>query len=221
MLTLFHHPLCPHSRFVRLALGEYGLPIRQVGERVWERREEFLILNPAGTTPVLLTDGQRPVPGAVIIAEYLDEVYGNDLGDRRLLPRETRQRIEARRLMYWFNYKFFEEVSGPLTAERYKQYMPADAGGGSPDYARIRAVRENIPDHLTYMGLLLSEHDWLAGARLTYADLAAAAHLTTADYFGEIPWTADRAAKAWYERMQSRPPFQSMLAEGWKGFVRT
>ncbi|HMH61306.1 MAG TPA: glutathione S-transferase family protein, partial [Bradyrhizobium sp.] len=24
MFTLFHHPFCPHSRFVRLALGEYG-----------------------------------------------------------------------------------------------------------------------------------------------------------------------------------------------------
>ena len=47
MLTLFHHPFCPHSRFVRLALGEYGLAARTVEERVWERRQEFLILNPA------------------------------------------------------------------------------------------------------------------------------------------------------------------------------
>src|SRR5688572_2402672 len=27
MPTLFHHTLCPHSRFVRLVLGEYGLPV--------------------------------------------------------------------------------------------------------------------------------------------------------------------------------------------------
>ncbi len=50
MLTLFHHPFCPLSRFVRLALGEYGLTARLVEERFWERREEFLTLNPAGTT---------------------------------------------------------------------------------------------------------------------------------------------------------------------------
>ena len=30
MLTLFHHSFCPHSRFVRLALGEYGLEVNLV-----------------------------------------------------------------------------------------------------------------------------------------------------------------------------------------------
>ena len=63
MRTLIHHPLCPHSRFVRLALSEYGLPVRLAVERVWERREDFLLLNPAGTTPVLVVEGIGPAPG--------------------------------------------------------------------------------------------------------------------------------------------------------------
>jgi glutathione S-transferase len=46
MLTLFHHPLCPHSRYVRLILGEYGIGVRLVEERFWERRQELLLLNP-------------------------------------------------------------------------------------------------------------------------------------------------------------------------------
>ena len=54
MLTLLHHPFCPHSRFVRLALAEHGLEHHAIEERVWERREEFLMLNPAATTPVLV-----------------------------------------------------------------------------------------------------------------------------------------------------------------------
>ena len=62
MITLFHHPFCPHSRFVRVALGEYGLDTRLVEERVWERREEFLVINPAATTPVLR--GGRRAGGA-------------------------------------------------------------------------------------------------------------------------------------------------------------
>ena len=57
MLTLFHHPFCPHSRFVRIAAGEYGLNPTLIEERPWERRDEFLVLNPAGTTPVLLEEG--------------------------------------------------------------------------------------------------------------------------------------------------------------------
>ena len=80
MLTLFHHPICPKSRFVRLVLEEYGLQPRLVEERVWERREEFLVLNPAGTTPVLVEEGAPPVPGAGIIAEYLDETRGSGFG---------------------------------------------------------------------------------------------------------------------------------------------
>ena len=83
MLTLFHHPFCPHSRFVRLALGEYGIAARTVEERVWERRQEFLILNPACTTPVVVEEGRPAVPGAAVIAEYLDETRGPELGELR------------------------------------------------------------------------------------------------------------------------------------------
>ena len=60
MYTLHHHPFCPHSRFIRLALGEHGLDLRLVEERAWERREAFLALNPAGTTPILIAEGVSP-----------------------------------------------------------------------------------------------------------------------------------------------------------------
>ena len=176
MLTLFHHPFCPHSRFVRLALGEYGIAARTVEERVWERRQEFLILNPACTTPVVVEEGRPAVPGAAVIAEYLDETRGIELGELRLLPREIGTRVEVRRLMSWFNDKFFAEVSGPLTTERlYKRQMPTSAGGGSPDTEVIRAARHNMRYHLAYIGWLVRTRDWLAGGRMSYADLAAAA----------------------------------------------
>jgi glutathione S-transferase len=108
MFTLFHHPFCPHSRFIRLALGEYGLELRLAEERTWERREAFLALNPAGTTPVLVSEGQPAIPGAGIIAEYLDETHGARMDERRLLPSAMGERIEVRRLVAWFNEKFFE-----------------------------------------------------------------------------------------------------------------
>ena len=214
MLTLFHHPFCPHSRFVRLALGEFGLAARLIEERAWERREEFLILNPAGTTPVLLAEGQPPIPGAAIIAEFLDETKGSELGARRLLPSDLGGRVEVRRLMSWFNDKFFEEVSRPLTTERlYKRRMPANGGGGSPSTEVIRAARQNIRYHLAYIGWLVRTRDWLAGDRMTYADLAAAAHVSAADYMGDVPWKEDEAAKDWYARIKSRPTFRPLLTE--------
>jgi len=214
MLTLFHHPFCPHSRFIRLALGEHGLTARPVEERVWERREDFLTLNPAGTTPVLVTEGHPPVPGAAIIAEFLDEIRGGELGELRLLPRESGARVEVRRLMSWFHDKFFAEVSGPLTTERfYKRHMPLSAGGGAPDTDVLRAARHNIRYHLAYIGWLVRTRDWLAGERLTYADLAAAAHLSSIDYLGDVPWSEDEAAKTWYARVKSRPSFRPLLVD--------
>jgi glutathione S-transferase len=214
MLTLFHHSFCPHSRFVRLALGEHGLNARLVEERAWERREEFLLLNPAGTTPVLVEEGHPAIPGAGIIAEFLDETRGHEFGERRFLPRDVDQRVEVRRLMSWFNDKFFAEVSGPLTMERfYRRLLPVSGGGGSPDTEVIRAARHNIRYHLAHIGWLVRTRDWLAGERLTYADLAAAAHLSAVDYLGDVPWKEDEAAKNWYARVKSRPSFRPILAE--------
>jgi glutathione S-transferase len=214
MLTLFHHPSCPHSRFVRLVLDELALPARLVEERVWERREEFLVLNPAGTTPVLVQEGVPPVPGAAIIAEYLDETRAVAAPPSRLMPREASERIEVRRLMSWFNDKFFAEASGPLVMERvYKRYIPAGNGGGAPDTEIMRAARGNIRYHLAYIGWLIRRRDWLAGDTLTYADLSAAAHLSVADYLGDVPWDEDETAKSWYARIKSRPSFRGLLAE--------
>jgi glutathione S-transferase len=218
MLSLFHHALCPHSRFVRLVLGEHGIDVRLIEERVWERRHEFLALNPAGTTPVLVEEGSPPIPEAHVIAEYLDETRGSHFGEFRLLPRDIVARVEVRRLMSWFNTKFFAEVSGPVVHERVlKRRMTREQGGGSPDTDTIRAARSNIRYHLAYVGWLARSRDWLAGARLTYADLAAAAHLSSVDYLGDVPWDEDEAARSWYARVKSRPSFRPLLSEAHAG----
>jgi len=214
LVMLFHHPFCPHSRFVRVVLGEYGAAMRLIEERAWERRESFLAINPAGTTPVLVEEGRPAVPGAEIIAEYLDETRGAELADRRLLPSDARGRVEVRRLMSWFHAKFFEEVTSLLVTEKvYKRHMTQQAGGGPPDTQAIRAARSNIRYHLAYIGWLMRTRSWLAGERMTYADLAAAAHLSCADYLGDVPWNEDEGAKNWYARIRSRPSFRRILAD--------
>jgi glutathione S-transferase len=214
MLTLFYHPLCPFSRYVRLILGEYGIDVRLVEERFWERREEFLLLNPAGQIPGLVADGQPAIPGASIIAEYIEETLPQERSEDRLLPAAAGDRVEVRRLASWFNDKFHAEVSGPLVSERvFKRHMTLEQGGGPPDTEAMRAARHNIRYHLAYIGWLVRTRDWLAGDRLSLADLAAAAHLSAADYLGDVPWNADEAAKSWYARVKSRPSFRTILAD--------
>ena len=212
MAILYHHPIDPHSRFIRLVLAEYGVEPDLVEERVFERRREFLELNPAGVVPVLVESTGAIVPGVGPIAEYLDETLGQS--GRRLLPEAPAQRIEVRRLLDWFNQKFFAEVSDWLVTEKvYKRYMAAEQGGGAPQMDLVRAARSNIRYHLRYIGYLVGRRNWLAGDELTYADLAAAAHLSSVDFLGDVPWGEDDMAKHWYARVKSRPGFRALLAD--------
>jgi glutathione S-transferase len=214
MPQLYHHPLDPQSRFVRLALAEYGVEPELIEERVFERRRDFLLLDPAGETPVLVTDHDFIVPGAAVIAEYLDESLGETLGEQRLLPETPEARVEVRRLVNWFAQKFYGEVSNWLVTEKvYKRFMPAEAGGGAPDMDMVRAARANIRYHLRYIGYLTAQRNWLAGDKLSYADLAAAAHISVADFLGDVPWDEDETAKQWYARVKSRKSFRALLAD--------
>src|SRR6201993_1210165 len=111
MITLYHPPFCPHSRFIRLVLGEMGIEPRLVEERAWDRRREFLLMAPEGATPVMIDDETPSLSGAELIAEYLGESGGLGLGDRRLMPHDPLARAETRRLTHWFNVKFFDESS--------------------------------------------------------------------------------------------------------------
>lgn len=214
MPTLFHHPMCPHSRFVRLALGETGLHADLIEERVQDRRQDFLMLNPAGTTPVLVEEPRTVVAGAGPIAEYLDETHGEALGPARLLPGDAATRAEIRRLMDWFGGKFFAEVTSWLVHEKVtRRYLGSQEGGGGPDMDAIRVARANIRSHLAYIGWLAGSRNWLAGDHLSYADLAAAAQLSCADYLGDVPWAENENAKNWYARIKSRPAFRALLAD--------
>lgn len=195
-------------------MGELGMESELIEEKTWERRREFLMLNPAGHTPVLVEENVFAIPGPDVIAEYLDETRGLVLGPRRLLPEDPASRIEVRRLTDWFNRKFYEEVSHYLVVEKvHKRFMPSDAGGGAPEGAILRVARANVRYHLKYLGHLLARRNWLAGDTLSHADLAAAAHLSVCDFLGDVPWNEDEAARQWYARLKSRPSFRPLLAD--------
>lgn len=218
MLTLYHHPMSSGSRFARLILGEYGIQFEMVEEWPWLRRREFIALNPAGTVPVLIDDGDHPIVGMTVIAEYIDETRGALKRQHRLMPEDSLDRAEVRRLVDWFLVKFENEVTRHLARERaFKLQMHASAGGGSPDSTAMRAARANIREHLKYIDWLAATRNWLAGAGLSYADLAAAAGISILDYLGEIPWAEHKPAREWYARIKSRPSFRPLLGDRIRG----
>ena len=214
MFKLYHYPLSPASRFIRLVLAEYGQQAEFIEERPWLRRAEFLRLNAAGTLPVMIDDEGDPVCGGIVTGEYLDETVGAMMRDKRLMPENPRERAEIRRLTEWFLVKFDTECVRYLVGERvYKRLMETTAGGGEPDSSLIRAGRNNLKYHLKYTGWLAASRNWLGGLRFSQADLAAGAAYSVLDYLGEIDWEAEPAARDWYARVKSRPSFRPLLAD--------
>ncbi len=206
MLALHHFWLCPFSRKVRVVLGEKDVPFNLVFEKYWERPEAFLALNPAGQVPVLVDDEGIALADSNAICEYLDERYP----DRPLIGFDARARAETRRLVAWFDGKFFEEVTRNVVDEKVlKRFMRM----GHPDSGAIRAGQQNLGYHLDYIGWLTERRNWLAGDDFGLADVAAAAHLSCVDYLGDVPWSGHEAAKDWYARVKSRPSFRTLLAD--------
>lgn len=206
MRTLYHLWLDPACRKIRIMLCEKGLTFDMRVEKIWERRDSFLRLNPAGEVPVLQEDDGIVLADGWVIAEYLEEVYP----DPPLLPGDPVDRAETRRLAQWFDVKFAREVTVNLVDEKL---MKSFLGLGDPDASRIRAGLHNIHYHMDYIGWLSDRRRWLAGDNFSLADISAAAQISTVDYLGDVPWEKHGEAKDWYARVKSRPSVQPLLKD--------
>ena len=211
MPKLHHFTLDPFGRRLRLSLAEYGVDTRLAEERPWQPSAQLLQLNPAGLSPVFVEDSGLAIAGPEAITEYLEETLGTE---RPLIPGTAQARAEVRRLVSWFDVKFYTEVTEPVLTEKViRRFVAAANGAGSPNMGRVRQALNIMKNHLDYIGALSEERDWLAGDRMSIADLAAAAHVSTIDYLGDIAWADHPVAQSWYQRIKSRPSFRMLLAD--------
>ena len=210
MNRLFHVPLSPFCRKVRLSLAEKKIEVELVEEKYWEAEPDFLRRNPAGKVPVLKMDGKMMSESAAI-CEYLEEANPTP----SLMPRSADDRYEMRRIVAWFDDKFQQEVTSKLLYERVNKKM---MGRGYPDSKNIKEGAKAIKFHLDYMGWLLDQRRWLAGDMMTLADFAAAAQLSCIDYISDVDWNRNASVKDWYAKIKSRPAFRSILADQVSGF---
>ncbi|MEK9910591.1 MAG: glutathione S-transferase family protein, partial [Candidatus Puniceispirillum sp.] len=162
MRVLHHYQLSASSRFIRLLLAERGLVFLPKTEIPWERKEDFLRLNPAGDVPVLVTEDGLVLSGATVIAEYIEET--EDSSQVNLLWGEAPARAEIRRMMTWFEGKFSREVGAPLLSERVIKRF---SGQGTVSSVVIRAAMTNLQIHLDYIDWLAEQNSWLAGKQMS------------------------------------------------------
>ena len=206
MPSLLHLPLDPFSRKIRIVLGEKKITASLAVEPIWERRHEFLSINPAGTVPVFIEDDGTTISTSQAIAEYLEETSK----EPALIFGTALQRAEIRRLCNWFDVKFNTEVTEYLLGEKI---MKRFLGLGEPSSETIRAGYANIDTHLGYIEYLAEQRAWLAGEHFSLADITAASHISCIDYLGDIAWDDYQQAKQWYARIKSRPSFRPLLQD--------
>ena len=205
MARLFHVPLSPFCRKVRLSLAEKKIEVERVEERYWEQDPDFMRRNPAGKVPVLQLDGIIMSESAAI-CEYIEETRP----EPSLMPSDPVQRLEVRRLVSWFEDKFHDEVTSKLLYERVNKKVMKQ---GFPDSRNVKDGAKAIKYHIDYMAWLLDHRRWLAGDVMTLADFAAAAHLSALDYISDVDWNRNANVREWYAKIKSRPAFRSLLAD--------
>ncbi|KCZ56422.1 hypothetical protein HY29_09010 [Hyphomonas beringensis] len=208
MKRLYHWPLDPAGRLVRLALGERGEAFETLESPPWSPHPDISRLAHGAVAPAIVdlkTEPRMFACGTRAICEHLAET-----GDgTALLPESAADRAEARRLWAWVEAAC-EEVTDTLLTERVMQWVRRDR---QPDSARLRRGAHALRGRLTFMNGMVEINGYLAGRQVSLADLAAAAHLSAYDYFGDVEWDAVPDLKEWYARLKSRPSFRPLLAD--------
>ena len=193
MYRLYYHPLCPFSRKVRVHLTAKEIDFELIQENFWERRKEFIAMNPAGTVPIIFDNvSANLIINSSVICEYVEEKHSdgkNFFGDNSV------KRAEARRLQHWFDEKFYNEVTK------------------APDSEILRVARRNLNIHLSYIEFLLESRKYLAGDQISIADFSAASHISVLDYFGDINWHHYAPTKDWYCLIKSHKIFNEVLKD--------
>lgn len=207
-MILYHFPLCPFSRKVRVLLKEKKLNCDLVCENPWEKRDKFTEINPTGQVPVLI-DNHFVVTDSSAICEYLEEIYSSDI---KLLGSSAIIRSKIRTLINWFDNKFYNEVTKYIMNEKVITKR-------SPDSRFLHAAQHNLACHIEYIEHLINKNVWLATDKFTLADITLASHISVMDYVNSFPWERSEIIKEWYSIVKSRPCFREILSDRVSGLT--
>ncbi len=177
-------------------------------ENPWEKRNEFMEINPTGQVPVLI-DNNFVIADSNAICEYIEETYNSDV---KLLGSSTIIKSKIRALINWFDNKFYNEVTKYIMNEKV-------ITNRSPDSRFLHAAQHNLPCHMEYTEHLINKNVWLATDKFTLADITLASHISVMDYVSSFPWEKSKILKEWYSIVKSKPCFREILLERISGLI--
>ena len=200
MRTLFHFPLDPNCRIIRLMLGEKRLDFRSAAPTMATPDA------PVMEIPTFEDENGAQMPYMMVIAEYLDETYPNP----PLIGRDIIERAEARRLTHYFAVDMGGRVTKPILFEKVQKPM---ARLGVPDSTAMRTAVQLSSQYLGLIEELYENRNWIAGGSYSLADIAAVAQISVLDYVDLIEWDRYPVLRRWYARVKSRRAMEAILAD--------
>ena len=201
-LKLYAHPFSSYCQKALTALYENGTPfeMRPLAYDDPQIMAEFAALWPIKRFPVLV-DGERTLPEATIIIEYLGLHYP---GPVKLLPADPRAALEVRAMDRFFdNY-----VSTPQQKVVFDSLRPE----AERDARGVADARAMLDTAYAWLDRHMAEREWAAGDSFSLADCGAAPFLFYADWTHPID-PAFAHARAYRQRLLARPSFARAVDE--------
>jgi len=195
-----YNSIGPNPHVVRMFLAEKGvsIPLEQVDLMAGENRQSpYLAKNPAGQLPCLELDDGTVISEITTICEYLDEVYPNP----PLIGATAEERAETRMWVRRVDLNICEPMAngfrysqGLRLFESRMRCLPEAADG-------LKAIAQ---DKLTWLDGLIAGRPFIAGERLTLADILLYCFLTFGVGVGQSLNPENKNVSAWFERMKAR-----------------
>ncbi len=198
-MKLYNNMKAPNPRRVRIFLAEKGLEValQEVDIVNGENLDEaFVKINPMARLPVLALDDGSFLAESVAICRYFEELHpqpplmGVDAQDRAQVEMWNR-RMELELLL--------------LVGDAFRHGHEYNKGRvvQVPEYGE--QCRETVGERLQWLDSVLADRDFIAGERLTIADITALAAID----FGRVCRLRiqphQNNLRRWYETVSSRP----------------
>lgn len=199
-IELFAHPFSSYCQKAITAFYENGIAFElrmlEPGNEAWE---ELARIWPIGKFP-LLREGERLVPEATMIIEYL---HVHHRGPVALIPDDPDAAIEVRMLDRFFD-NYVATPQQKLVADLLRPEAERDPRGAAD-------ARAALDKAYAWLDARMAGREWAAGA-FSLADCSAAPQLFYADWShpmdGRFPHVA-----AYRERLMARPAFKRCIDE--------
>jgi glutathione S-transferase len=204
----FYNSLGPNPRLVRIFALERGIDLPATievdilgGEN---RKPEYTAKNPSGELPALVLDDGTVLAETVAICEYLDETSpGRSLVGTTPEERAV-TRMWIRRVEFWITTPMtdaFRSAEGAAMFKERRHLIPQAAD----DWKAI------AQEGLARLNAQMAGRDFVAGNRLTLADIVLYAFVDFAAGFGQPIDAKNGNVLAWLARMAARPSADASL----------